>query len=124
MRGERGKQGGMLCLISPPDQVIPAGHPLHRIKKLVEAALKSLSPVFDQMYNQVGRPSSVDFRGDKRGDRTHQSTTDLGARLMRKSGGDKARLSYSRNALMENRNGLLKYHLMHQIGLRHTHCII
>jgi len=228
MRGEYAKQAAMVCLISP-DQLVPPDHPLRRIKKLADGALKGLSPVFDQMYSRVGRPSipperllksllltalysvrserlfceqlsynllfrwfldmdmvgegldhstfsknrqrllahevagrffaevvglarkqgllsdehfsvdgtlidawaslksfrpkgespgdrtppddpgnpSVDFRGEKRSNRTHQSTTDPEARLMRKSEGDKARLAYSLNALMENRNGLL-----------------
>jgi transposase len=53
-----------------------------------------------------GNPS-VDFRGEKRSNQTHQSTTDPEARLARKGDGKEAKLSYSGNALMENRNGLL-----------------
>jgi transposase len=40
-----------------PEQRIPQGHPLRRIKALAAAALKELSPVFHQMYSAVGRPS-------------------------------------------------------------------
>jgi transposase len=53
-----------------------------------------------------GNPS-VDFRGEKRTNATHTSTTDPEARLARKGKGKEARLSYSAHALMENRNGLL-----------------
>lgn len=49
----------------------------------------------------------VDFHGEKRSNMTHSSTTDPESRLMRKSKGDKARLSYGLHAMMENRNGLL-----------------
>jgi len=48
-----------------------------------------------------------DFRGERRCNDTHQSTTDPDARLMRKGKGKEARLSYLANVLMEHRNGLL-----------------
>ena len=53
-----------------------------------------------------GNPT-VNFHGEKRSNETHQSTTDPEARLAKKSAGKEAKLSYSANALMENRNGLL-----------------
>src|SRR3984885_9486181 len=56
MRGENTKQSSMLMLMSPESRV-PQGHPLRSIKKLADAALRELSPVFDQMYAVVGRPS-------------------------------------------------------------------
>jgi transposase len=40
-----------------PEQPIPKEHPLRRIKQLAEAVLKQLSPLFDEMYSVVGRPS-------------------------------------------------------------------
>jgi len=49
----------------------------------------------------------VDFRGEKRTNATHESTTDPEARLMRKGNGQPAKLSYGAHALMENRHGLL-----------------
>jgi transposase len=49
----------------------------------------------------------ADFRGEKRSNATHESTTDPQARLMRKGNGQPAKLSYGAHALMENRNGLL-----------------
>lgn len=48
----------------------------------------------------------VDFKGEKRSNATHQSTTDPESRLMRKGNGQPAKLSYGGHVLMENRNGL------------------
>jgi transposase len=53
------------------------------------------------------RNPSVNFRGEKRRNDTHQSTTDPEARLARKGNGKEAKLSYSAHALMENRHGML-----------------
>lgn len=52
-----------------------------------------------------GNPS-VSFHGEKRSNKTHESTTDPDARLFRKGRGKEARLSYMGHILMENRNGL------------------
>lgn len=46
----------MLCLVSPESRV-PSDHPLRDIKRLADAALRELSPVFDAMYAEMGRPS-------------------------------------------------------------------
>jgi len=46
----------MLSLLSP-EQRVPQKHPLRAVKALAEAALSELSPVFDEMYSAVGRPS-------------------------------------------------------------------
>jgi transposase len=56
MRGTERKQGTMLSLLSP-EQRIPQKHPLRAVKALAEAALRELSPVFEEMYSAVGRPS-------------------------------------------------------------------
>src|ERR1700733_14048955 len=56
MRGANTKQGSMLTLMSRETRV-PATHPLRGIKKLADAALTELSPVFDEMYSAMGRPS-------------------------------------------------------------------
>jgi transposase len=224
----------MFCLLSP-ESVVPATHPLRRVKVLADAALKELSPLFDEMYSEFGRPSipperllkatllmalytvrsersfceqlgynllfrwfldmdmvepsfdhstfsrnrerliehdvakqffgqvvrqaraaklmseehftvdgtlieawaslksfkpkdaakndttkkddqappddpgnpTVNFRGEKRSNATHASTTDPEAKLMRKGNGKEAKLSFSAHSLMENRNGLL-----------------
>jgi len=48
----------------------------------------------------------VDFRGQKRSNATHESSTDPDSKLMRKGNGQPAELSYGGHAVMENRNGL------------------
>ena len=226
MRGEDGRQRAMLVVINP-EQRVPKGHPLRHIKALADAALAQLSPLFDEMYSAVGRPSipperllkasllmalhtvrserlfceqldynflfrwfldletdeasfdhstfsrnrarllehevageffravveqarglnllsdehftvdgtlveawaslksfkrkdagpteppddpgnpTVNFRTERRSNATHQSTTDPEARLARKGPGKEARLCYSANALVENRNTIL-----------------
>lgn len=53
-----------------------------------------------------GNPT-VNFRGEKRSNETHASTTDPEARLARKSNGTTAKLSFAGHVLMENRNGLV-----------------
>lgn len=57
--------------------------------------------------NGGGSNPDVSFRGEKRSNQTHESTTDPEARLARKGEGKEAKLSFSANALMENRHGLL-----------------
>jgi transposase len=49
----------------------------------------------------------TDFRGQKRSNKTHESTTDADARLYKKSYGKESKLSYLGHALVENRNGLI-----------------
>ena len=49
----------------------------------------------------------VDFKGERRSNATHESSTDPDAKLMRKGNGQPAKLSYGAHALMENRHGLL-----------------
>jgi transposase len=55
--------------------------------------------------NDPGNPS-IDFRGEKRTNETHESKTDPQSRLFRKARGHEAKLCYMGHALMENRNGL------------------
>jgi transposase len=52
-----------------------------------------------------GNPS-VDFKGEKRTNDTHQSTTDPEAKIYTKSKGVAAKLNFMGHVLMENRNGL------------------
>jgi len=49
----------------------------------------------------------VDFRGERRTNATHESTTDPEARLFKKAKGQEAKLAYLGHVLMENRNGLV-----------------
>ena len=57
--------------------------------------------------NRQNRNAEVDFRGEKRSNATHASTTDPDARLYKKSPGSGAMLCFIGHALMENRNGLI-----------------
>jgi transposase len=54
-----------------------------------------------------GRNEEVDFRGEKRSNKTHVSTTDPDAMLYRKGPGMEAKLCFIGHTLMENRNGLI-----------------
>ena len=53
------------------------------------------------------RNPEVDFKGEKRTNATHASTTDPEARLYKKSPGTGAMLCFIGHALMENRSGLI-----------------
>jgi transposase len=53
-----------------------------------------------------GNPS-IDFRGERRTNATHASTTDPDARLYKKARGKEAKLCYLGHVLMENRHGLV-----------------
>ena len=227
MRGFDYQQSAAFSYLSPEERV-PTNHPLRPIRKMMDAALAKLSPVFDQIYSSTGRPSvapekllralllqvlysvrserslmeqlqynllfrwfvgmdmdepvwvatvysknrerlldgdiaqalfaevleqaraedllseehfsvdgtlieawaghksfrrkdgssappndsdpgnpTVNFHGETRSNRTHESSTDGDARLARKSGGHEAKLAYCGNVLMENRNGLV-----------------
>lgn len=53
------------------------------------------------------RNAEVDFKGEKRTNATHASTTDPEARLYKKSPGTGAMLCFMGHALMENRSGLI-----------------
>jgi transposase len=56
MRGRQDAQVSMLTFIDPESRVA-ANHPLRAIKQMADEALKGLSPKFDRMYAEVGRPS-------------------------------------------------------------------
>ncbi len=51
----------------------------------------------------------LDFKGERRSNDTHQSTTDpdAGTKLKRKSLGKEARLCFAAHALVDNRHGLI-----------------
>jgi len=56
MRGEANPEQSFLTVVNL-NQRIPSDHPLRAIKPRVEAALKKLSPLFDELYAAKGRPS-------------------------------------------------------------------
>jgi transposase len=73
------------------------------------AGLKSFKKVGGEPTpppDDPGNPT-VDFHGESRSNKTHESTTDADALLARKGQGKEAKLSYSGHVLMENRNGLV-----------------
>lgn len=78
---------------------------------LVEAwaSMKSFRPrdVSEPPDGDEGRNALVDFRGEKRSNATHASTTDPDAMLYRKGPGMEAKLCFIGHGLMENRSGLL-----------------
>jgi len=103
------------------DEVVAAAHERGLLSdehfsvdgSLIEAAasLKSFKPrgrddQDDKDDDDPGDPW-VDFRGEKRRNATHESTTDPEARLMRKGKGKEARLVFIAHGLMEHRHGLL-----------------
>jgi transposase len=71
------------------------------------ASLKSFRPRDEDPKPSGGRNDAVDFKGQKRKNDTHASTTDPQARLYRKGNGQTAKMSYIGNVLMENRHGLV-----------------
>lgn len=70
------------------------------------ASHKSFRPKEGDKNPPSGRNAEVDFRGQKRTNDTHASTTDPDARLFRK-GRTGAELCYMGHVLMENRHGLV-----------------
>ena len=73
------------------------------------ASHKSFTPK-DRDPNEpppAGRNAEQDFHGEKRSNKTHQSTTDPEARLYRKSAAAPAKMAYLGHLLMEHRNGLI-----------------
>src|SRR5450755_1845103 len=56
MRGFDYQQSSAFSYLSPEERV-PANHPLRPIREMIDAALAKLSPVFDQIYSSIGRPS-------------------------------------------------------------------
>ncbi len=56
MRGDDFHQAGVFSYISPEERV-PPEHPLRPIREMVDQILVELSPDFDRLYAQTGRPS-------------------------------------------------------------------
>lgn len=70
------------------------------------ASQKSFRPKDEPPPSDTTRNPDVNYRGQKRSNETHRSTTDPDARLARKKGKE-SKLSYQANVLMENRHGLI-----------------
>jgi transposase len=56
VRGRDQIQSSMFSYLSPETRVREE-HPLRTIRVMVEEALRRMSPLFDQMYSEMGRPS-------------------------------------------------------------------
>ena len=73
------------------------------------ASVKSVRPKDEEAPPPgPGRNNWTDFKGEKRTNQTHASTSDPESRLYRKSEGQTAKPSYLGHALMENRHGLIE----------------
>jgi transposase len=71
------------------------------------ASHKSVRPRDQEPPAPGGGNPTVDFRGQRRTNATHASTTDPDARLYTKARGQLARLSYLGHVLLEHRSGLI-----------------
>jgi len=74
------------------------------------ASMKSFRPregSDDDGTPPAGRNAERDFRGQKRSNETHASTTDPAAKLYRKGNGQSSRLCFMGHLLMEHRNALI-----------------
>lgn len=80
-------------------------------RTLIEAwaSMKSFRPKdgSEPPKGDGGRNVDANFRGEKRSNETHASTSDPEARLYRKADGQPSQLCYMGHALMENRHGLV-----------------
>ena len=56
MRGTDHKQSPLFSYVNLEDR-IPRDHPLRRVKVLADLVLRSMSPHFDALYAEGGRPS-------------------------------------------------------------------
>ena len=87
----------------PPDDEGPGDPPAPKTEPAETPAETDPMP----RNNRRHRNAEVDFKGEKRSNATHASTTDPDARLYKKSPGTAAMLCFMGHALMENRNGLI-----------------
>lgn len=56
MQGVDARQGSVFSYVSLEARV-PSGHPLRRIREMVDDALVDLSPEFEVLYSKICRPS-------------------------------------------------------------------
>ena len=73
------------------------------------ASMKSFRPKGEgaPLAGDGGRSRTLDFRGERRVNQTHESKTDPSARLARRGRGKEARLCYEGHVLMDNLQGLV-----------------
>src|SRR5215210_7154445 len=56
MRGDDQQTGWMFSYVSPEERV-PTDHPLRAIRQMTDEVFARLSPRFDRLYSDIGRPS-------------------------------------------------------------------
>lgn len=82
------------------------------------ASLKSFKPRGEPRNDDSDDDNQgVNFHGEKRSNKTHQSTTDPESKLYRKGKGKEAKLTFMGHILTENRNGFIVETEVSQSGL-------
>ena len=71
------------------------------------AGMKSFKPKAKDPDDDSDSGSGENFHGQKRSNKTHESTTDSDSRLFRKGKGKESKLCFMGHLLTENRNGLI-----------------
>ncbi len=71
------------------------------------ASMKSFQPKDEDKDARKDAGDDGNFRGQRRSNETHQSTTDPDSRLFRKGYGKEAKLAHMGHILIENRNGFI-----------------
>jgi len=82
------------------------------LKSFVRKDGQDAKKVAEAKDEDAGNPT-IDFRGESRSNRTHQSTSDPDSVLYRKGNGRESRLCFGAHVLMENRHGLCAAITMH-----------
>ena len=92
---------------TPPDDDDPGDSPTDRTADAPDQLQPEIETTPMTRPARQDRNAEADFRGEKRSNATHASTTDPDARLYKKSPGTGAMLCFMGHTLMENRNGLI-----------------
>ena len=90
---------------APPDDQGPGDPPAQSTAPDDQPAQSETDPM--TRPNRRPRNAEIDFKGERRSNATHASTTDQEALLYKKSPGTGAVLCFMGHALMENRHGLV-----------------
>jgi len=92
---------------TPPDDEGPGGPPAHGDTHEDQTAATNPETAPTPRLTHRSRNAEIDFKGEKRSNASHASTTDPEARLYKKAPGTGAMLCFMGHALMENRHGLI-----------------
>lgn len=94
--------------VTPPaDDGGPGDPPADRAADVPDQPQPEIETAPMTRLTRRDRNAEADFRGEKRSNATHASTTDPEARLYKKSAGTGAMLCFMGHTLMENRSGLI-----------------